>query len=83
MHFILLLAIAFLHPDSENVFSVQAELQGLYEQALKAPTFDWMTQSIQKLSLWKLHSREQLGRAKVSVAASQYEKYLRDYAVRR
>ena len=130
MHFILLLAIAFLHPDSENVFSVQAELQGLYEQisqarlqfvtaddidqfhevlyapewvfidamgqrhpwsqireeeiqALKAPTFDWMTQSIQKLSLWKLHSREQLGRAKVSVAASQYEKYLRDYAVGR
>ena len=42
-----------------------------------------MTQSIQKLSLWKLHSREQLGRAKVSVAASQYEKYLRDYAVGR
>jgi len=52
-------------------------------QALKAPTFDWMTQSIQKLSLWKLQSREQLGRATVSAAASQYERHLKDYAVGR
>jgi len=179
MHFMLLLAIAFPHPDSDSVFSVQAELQGLYEeisqstlqfvsaddidqfhevlytpewvfidaqgqrhpwsqvreeeiQALKAPTFDWMTQSIQKLSVtpggataivnlttvrssvdtegrygpkggshtltettpfrdvwvkmadsWKLQSHEQLGRPNVSVTASQYEKYLKDYSIGR
>jgi hypothetical protein len=179
LHIMLLLALAVVRPDDQSAFSVQAELQGLYEeisqatlqfvtgddidqfhevlytpewvfidatgkrspwsqvreeqiQALTAPPFDWMNQAVQKVSLtsggatavvsvttvrtivdtegkygqkgsshtlaqttpfrdvwikmgdtWKMQSREQIGKPTVSVSASQYEKYLKDYSVPR